>query len=120
MFILGSNLPSLTELRCIDSYVMCVRDLGTGLGRLTVLWLSNCGLKDLDGLPSLTSLEVQLKLSVYYTCYNIVIIHIQELYISHNSVNDISVAAMMTNLKVLDLEWYITVIHNFIDTNDIT
>ena len=38
----------------------CVRDLGTGLTRLTVLWLSRCCLRDLDGLPSLSSLKVCL------------------------------------------------------------
>ena len=54
----GSYLPQLTELRCVDSHMICVRDLGTGLGGLTVLWLASCGLRDLDGLPSLLSLQV--------------------------------------------------------------
>jgi hypothetical protein len=56
----GSSLPSLAELRCVESVVPCVRDLGTGLARLVVLWLPHCQLRDLDGLPSLSSLEVSL------------------------------------------------------------
>ena len=42
----------------MESVLPCVRDLGTGLTRLSVLWLSRCCLRDLDGLPSLSSLKV--------------------------------------------------------------
>ena len=58
MCLAGSSLPALSELRCVESRVPCVRDLGTGLTQLMVLWLAHCGLRDLDGLPSLSSLQV--------------------------------------------------------------
>ncbi|CAI7995442.1 Leucine-rich repeat-containing protein 56 [Geodia barretti] len=80
----GGSVPSLEELRCVESVVPCLRDLGTRLGRLKVLWLPRCELRDLDGLPSLTCL--------------------QELYISHNEVRDVSLAAMLPDLRVLDVE----------------
>jgi Leucine-rich repeat (LRR) protein len=82
----GGSVPSLGELRCVESVVPCLRDLGTRLGRLKVLWLPRCELRDLDGLPSLSCL--------------------QELYISHNEVRDVSLAAMLPELRVLDVERY--------------
>nr|KAF6466209.1 leucine rich repeat containing 56 [Rousettus aegyptiacus] len=61
-----------------------VRDLGTSLGRLRVLWLARCGLADLDGIGSLPALE--------------------ELYVSYNSISDLSPLCLLERLEVLDLE----------------
>lgn len=106
----GSSLPSLEQLRCVESVVPCVRDLGTSLTRLSVLWLPHCSLRDLDGLPSLSSLQVAPYINTHsHSClqmYNIVYVHTQELYISHNAVSDVSVVAMLPSLQVLDLERY--------------
>ena len=59
----GSSVPGLEELRCVESVVPCLRDLGTGLGRLKILWLPRCALRDLDGLPSLSCLQVKLSIA---------------------------------------------------------
>lgn len=61
-----------------------MRDLGTSLSRVKVLWMARCKLKDLDGLPALQSL--------------------QEFYLSFNEVEDVSVITMLSALDVLDLE----------------
>lgn len=80
----GSYLPSLAELRFTESVVPCVRDLGTSLPVVRILWMACCMLKDLDGLPALPSLK--------------------ELYLAFNDVEDISVITMLSSLEVLDLE----------------
>ena len=59
----GASLPRLSELRLVESVVPCVRDLGTGLARLVVLRLPHCKLSDLDGLPSLPSLQVSVAIT---------------------------------------------------------
>ena len=41
---------------------MSPRDLGTTLSHLQVLWMSRCNLADLDGIPSFSSLKVELLL----------------------------------------------------------
>jgi Leucine-rich repeat (LRR) protein len=51
-----------------------------------VLWLPRCKLKDLDGLPALSSLR--------------------ELYLAFNEVTDISLITMLSSLELLDLERY--------------
>ncbi|XP_023379519.1 leucine-rich repeat-containing protein 56 isoform X6 [Pteropus vampyrus] len=53
----GVHLPSLSQLKLNGSRLGSVRDLGTSLGRLRVLWLARCGLVDLDGIGSLPALE---------------------------------------------------------------
>lgn len=46
------------------TYVICAcmtddcRDIGSSLKSLTVLWMNNCGLEDLDGISSLSQLQV--------------------------------------------------------------
>ena len=116
----GSSLPALEELRCVESVVPCVRDLGTSLSGLVVLWLPQCQLRDLDGLPALTALRVSgppldtpPTLSLLpppppplprgsvcgqWLC------SLQELYIAFNEVRDVSVAAMLPCLQLLDIE----------------
>ena len=47
---IGERLPALAQLKLSGSNMPCIRELGTSLGALRVLWLSRCGLADLDGL----------------------------------------------------------------------
>ncbi len=82
--LLGAHLPNLSQLRFTESSVPCIRDLGTSLSSLKILWMPRCKLKDLDGLPALQNL--------------------QEFYLPFNHVEDISVITMLPSLDVLDLE----------------
>ncbi|XP_018519298.1 leucine-rich repeat-containing protein 56 isoform X2 [Lates calcarifer] len=67
-----------------NSVIMSVRDLGTTLSHLQVLWMSRCCLQDLDGISTLSSLK--------------------ELYVAYNSVSDLSQVGLLDNLLLLDLE----------------
>ncbi|XP_041054320.1 uncharacterized protein lrrc56 isoform X2 [Carcharodon carcharias] len=53
----GAHLPSLVQLKLNSSFIASVRDLGTSLTKLQVLWMARCGLTDLDGIPSFCSLK---------------------------------------------------------------
>ncbi|CAJ1348115.1 unnamed protein product [Effrenium voratum] len=81
---LGELLPSLQQLRLSQSHLCTVRDLGTSLQHLKVLWLSRCSLQDLGGITALPLLE--------------------ELYVSFNDVRDLSPLLAHEALQVLDLE----------------
>ncbi|KFP31177.1 Leucine-rich repeat-containing protein 56, partial [Colius striatus] len=61
-----------------------IRDLGTTLSHLQVLWMACCGLSDLDGISSCGSLK--------------------ELYIAYNNISDLSQLTWLEHLEVLDLE----------------
>ncbi|XP_048401280.2 leucine-rich repeat-containing protein 56 [Stegostoma tigrinum] len=80
----GTHLPSLVQLKLNSSFIASVRDLGTSLTKLQVLWMARCGLKDLDGIPSFCSLK--------------------ELYVAYNSISDVSPVSMLEHLEILDLE----------------
>ncbi|XP_060932500.1 leucine-rich repeat-containing protein 56 [Limanda limanda] len=80
----GALLPKLVQLKMNNSAIMSVRDLGTTLSHLQVLWMSRCCLQDLDGISSFSCLE--------------------ELYVAYNSVSDLSQLGMLENLQLLDLE----------------
>ncbi|KAK7121179.1 hypothetical protein R3I93_022312 [Phoxinus phoxinus] len=80
----GIYLPNLTQLKMNNSLISSVRDLGTSLSLLQVLWLSRCGLTDLEGLPALASLK--------------------ELYVAYNSISDLTPVSMLEHLELLDLE----------------
>ena len=80
----GIYLPRLKQLKLNGSNVPMIRDLGTSLVHLRVLWLSRSNLIDLDGIPTLNNLE--------------------EIYLSYNEIVDISPCSMLENLKCLDLE----------------
>ncbi|XP_028814437.1 leucine-rich repeat-containing protein 56 [Denticeps clupeoides] len=80
----GAYLPSLVQLRLNNSWICSVRDLGTDLSHLQVLWLTRCGLSDLDGIHSVSSLK--------------------ELYVAYNNISDLNQIAMLEYLEVLDLE----------------
>ncbi|XP_021563693.1 leucine-rich repeat-containing protein 56 [Carlito syrichta] len=81
---LGMHLPNLDQLKLNGSHLGSLRDLGTSLGRLQVLWLARCGLTDLDGIGSLPALK--------------------ELYASYNGVTELSPLCLLERLEVLDLE----------------
>nr|XP_020474190.1 leucine-rich repeat-containing protein 56 isoform X3 [Monopterus albus] len=80
----GAYLPKLVQLKMNNSMIMSVRDLGTTLSHLQVIWMSRCCLQDLDGISVLSSLK--------------------ELYVAYNNVSDLSQVCMLENLQVLDLE----------------
>lgn len=80
----GSLLPNLTQLKLSNSNIPCIRDLGSSLRNVTVLWMSRCGLYELDGISSMLSLK--------------------ELYLSYNEICDISPLSMLDSLQILDLE----------------
>ena len=86
-FILGKYLPRLSELRFNNSVVPCVRDLGTSLSVLKVLWMPCCTLKDLDGLSAFPS--------------------IRELYLAFNKIEDVSIVTMLSSLEILDIERFV-------------
>ncbi|KAM6204858.1 leucine-rich repeat-containing protein 56 [Sarcoramphus papa] len=80
----GAYLPNLRELKLNNSLLVSVRDLGTTLSHLHVLWMARCGLSDLDGISSCSSLK--------------------ELYIAYNNISDLSQLTWLDHLEVLDLE----------------
>ncbi|XP_052568003.1 leucine-rich repeat-containing protein 56 isoform X3 [Peromyscus californicus insignis] len=53
----GVHLPNLIQLKLNHSCLGSLRDLGTSLGHLQVLWLARCGLSDLDGIGSFLALK---------------------------------------------------------------
>ncbi|KAM6322058.1 leucine-rich repeat-containing protein 56 [Podargus strigoides] len=81
---LGVYLPNLRELKLNNSFLVSVRDLGTRLSHLRVLWMTCCGLSDLDGISSCSS--------------------VKELYIAYNNISDLSQLLWLDHLEVLDLE----------------
>ncbi|XP_067655482.1 leucine-rich repeat-containing protein 56-like [Haliotis asinina] len=80
----GGLLPNLRQLKLSDSIISGIRDIGSSLRGLRVLWMCRCGLSELDGVASLTSLK--------------------ELYLSYNDISDISPISMIDTLEILDLE----------------
>ncbi|XP_009985123.1 PREDICTED: leucine-rich repeat-containing protein 56 [Tauraco erythrolophus] len=80
----GAYLPNLRELKLNNSLLVSVRDLGTTLSHLHILWMARCGLSDLDGISSCSSLK--------------------ELYIAYNNISDLSQLTWLDHLEVLDLE----------------
>lgn len=81
---LGERLPSLRELKLSESVLSSVRDLGTRLRNLQVLWVARCGLPDLDGIAALDGLR--------------------ELYAAFNDIADLSPLAMHDRLEVVDVD----------------
>ncbi|XP_054826176.1 leucine-rich repeat-containing protein 56 [Eublepharis macularius] len=80
----GAYLPNLKQLKLNNSMLTSVRDLGTALSHLQVLWMVRCGLSDLDGISSCCSLK--------------------ELYIAYNNIADLSPVSLLEHLEILDLE----------------
>ena len=54
---LGERLPRLEQLKLNGSSLPSIRELGTSLSRLRVLWLCRCGLAELDGMSALPVLQ---------------------------------------------------------------
>ncbi|UJR37965.1 hypothetical protein I4U23_030649 [Adineta vaga] len=80
----GVYLQKLVQLKLSNSVIPRVRDLGTSLSHVRILWMARCCLNDLDGITSLQSLE--------------------ELYVAYNEIADLSALSMLENLRLLDLE----------------
>ncbi|XP_020639846.3 leucine-rich repeat-containing protein 56 isoform X2 [Pogona vitticeps] len=80
----GTCLPNLKRLKLNNSVLTSVRDLGTALSSLQVLWMARCRLPDLDGIASCCSLK--------------------ELYIAYNNIADLSELSLLEHLEILDLE----------------
>jgi hypothetical protein len=81
---LGTSCQFLQELKLTDSFVQSIRDLGTGLKNLKVLWLSRAGVTELWGISAMPVLE--------------------ELYVSFNEIADLNSLNYHEKLQVLDLE----------------
>lgn len=82
--VLGSLLPSLIQLKLTDSSIGVIRDLGTGLVHLQILWMARCGLQDISGIGAMQSLR--------------------ELYLPFNDVAELSPLSAHESLEVLDVE----------------
>lgn len=80
----GIYLPKLIQLKLNNSLILSVRDLGSSLSHLQVLWLARCGLTDLEGIHVLSSLK--------------------ELYVAYNSISDLGPVSILEHLELLDLE----------------
>ncbi|KAA0724225.1 Leucine-rich repeat-containing protein 56 [Triplophysa tibetana] len=91
---IGVHLPKLKELKMSNSLILSVRDLGTSLSHLQVLWLPRCGLTDLEGIPCLSSLKI---------CYAAAAAE-QELYLAYNNVSELIQLNILEHLELLDLE----------------
>mmetsp|Transcript_54868 Transcript_54868/g.119997 ORF Transcript_54868/g.119997 Transcript_54868/m.119997 type:complete len:584 (-) Transcript_54868:29-1780(-) len=82
---LGDCLPNLKHLKLVQSSLLCIRDLGTSLQNLEVLWISRCGLQDLAGAVSALP-------------------NLRELYMPFNDVSDLAILGGHETLEVLDVE----------------
>ena len=80
----GQHLPNLSQLKLSESNIPSVRDIGSALGNVRVLWLSRCSLTDVNGIASLQNLR--------------------ELYVAYNNIEDASPISFLDDLEVLDLE----------------
>ena len=81
----GHRLPALRELRLNGSVVGALRDLGTSLRHVTVLFLGRCALECLGG--AVTTFPA-----------------LEELYVAFNAVSDLSPLAYLPRLRALDAE----------------
>ncbi len=77
---IGELCPNLVQLKLNDSVLQSIRDLGTAVRGLQVLWLARCGLKDVDGIGVLENLK--------------------ELYLAFNNIDDIAPLSLHENLEV--------------------
>ncbi|XP_004084527.1 leucine-rich repeat-containing protein 56 isoform X2 [Oryzias latipes] len=80
----GSSLPRLVELRVNNSKIASVRDLGLNSPNLERLWMSGCGLQDLEGISSFPFLK--------------------ELHAAFNRLSDLFNVSFLQKLQLLDLE----------------
>ncbi|ESO00008.1 hypothetical protein HELRODRAFT_83538, partial [Helobdella robusta] len=80
----GVYVPNLETLKLVKSKIHVLRDLGSSLKKLRILYMPRCELRDLDGITSFVS--------------------ISQLYLAYNDITDISSFSLLDNLSVLDLE----------------
>ena len=128
--VVGFYVPNLTELKLQDSVVPCIRDLGTGLHALKVLWMPRCKLCELDGLAALQNLQVWARgtavdchhshMHTHTHTYTHAHTHanLQELYVAFNEIHDLSLVAMLCHLQVLDLERFVITWHHLLKSRD--
>lgn len=81
---LGEKFPNLIHLKLNSSVIPTIRDLGTSLKNLQVIWLNRCGIKDLDGIHALPELK--------------------EIYLAYNDIDDISALGALEYIQIIDLE----------------
>jgi hypothetical protein len=81
---LGMLLPSLLALNLTGSVVGSLRELGSGLQRLEVLWMGRCALQDIGSVTGMQCLR--------------------EFYMPFNDVVDLSPLSFSETLEVLDIE----------------
>eukprot|EP00241_Pyramimonas_parkeae_P012865 CAMPEP_0114265646 /NCGR_PEP_ID=MMETSP0058-20121206/24057_1 /TAXON_ID=36894 /ORGANISM="Pyramimonas parkeae, CCMP726" /LENGTH=289 /DNA_ID=CAMNT_0001382813 /DNA_START=75 /DNA_END=941 /DNA_ORIENTATION=- len=81
---LAKKMPNLLVLKLNNSNIPVIRQLGTGLSKLTVLWISRSSVERLDGLGAMPLLR--------------------ELYASFNDISDCSTLAECEHLELVDLE----------------
>ena len=77
-------MTSLEYLKLNDSIVRCFRDLGTSFKNVRVLHIARCELKEVRGIQAFEQLE--------------------ELYISHNAIEELYDVSFAEHLQVLDFE----------------
>ena len=82
--VTGEVLPSLEYLKLNDSIIRCFRDLGTSFKNVRVLHIARCELREVQGLQAFEQLE--------------------ELYASHNHLDELFDVSLAEHLTVLDLE----------------
>lgn len=58
--VLCKHSPPHPRQNQVCAFFYVLRDLGTTLSHLQVLWMSRCCLQDLDGISTLSSLKVDL------------------------------------------------------------
>jgi len=80
----GQLLPNLIDLDLRNSKISSIRDLGTTLGRITVLRLSNCGITDLSGVSTLAALK--------------------DVSLAYNSISVCSPLTMLSDLQTLNIQ----------------
>ena len=80
----GEILCSLQYLKLNDSIIKCFRDVGTSFKNVRVLHVARCELTEVQGIQAFEQLE--------------------ELYASHNSIDDLFDISLLNHLTVLDLE----------------
>lgn len=80
----GNFLPNLQELKIKDGIVTSIRDLGSSLSNLQILWMPRCSLEEIDGISAMDNLA--------------------ELFIAYNDVSELSPLTMLEHLRLLDIE----------------
>ena len=80
---LGRRMPNLTQLKLNGCHIPRIRDLGTSLSNITVLWMNSVSLTTLSG---------------------VVFPALQELYVAFNYIQDVSPLASLEKLCLVDLE----------------